>query len=197
MPLAALASAVFLTLAALAEPAPAASDLRNLRWVRAVVVSATPETITVRARSREIVMARDAATEIVAIDPASALAAGAIVEAHFVERRGVRRAVVVIADAGPGELSKRPRTSLRGRVLRIKRSTLSVSSGGKTRALALEQSSRLLDRDGRPIATGRDAIAQSLAPDVDLLVKYEGDAFVLDGVDLSGDDKAIEIRRLR
>ena len=197
MPLATVAFAVLLTLASLPQaPAPAAPDLRNLRWVRAEVVASTPDTITLKLRDREMVVQRDAGTEIIVPDPSAALAAGALVEAHYTERKGVRRAMAIIADPGPGELSKRAKSSLRGTVLQLKRSTLSMRSGEKTRALSLEKSSRLLDRDGRPLATGTDEIAKLLAVDADLLVKYESDVFVLEGVDLSGNDKVVELRRL-
>lgn len=198
MPPAAFASAVLLTLAFLAQPSAPPPDLRNLRWVRATVSAATPDSVTLKLRDRELVVNRDAATEIVAVDPSAALAVGAIVEAHYAERKGVRRAIVLIADAGPGEISKRPKSSLFGTVLRLKRSTLTVTSGGKTRSLALEKYSRLLDREGRVLATGKDAISKMLTADADLLVKYEGDSgLIIEGVDLGGNDKVVETRRLR
>jgi hypothetical protein len=198
MPLAMVASAVLLTLASVAQAsAPTAPDLRNLRWVRAEVVASSPETITLKLRDRELVVMRDAATEIVASDPSAALAVGAIVEVHYADRKGVRRAIAILADAGPDEISKRAKASLRGTVFRLKRGTLSVRSGEKTRSLSVDRSSRLLDRTGRAIASGRDEIFKILAVDTDLLVKYESDSFVLNGVDLGGDDKAVEIRLLR
>jgi len=192
----ALASAWLLVVASLAQlPAPAASDLRNLRWVRAAVSASSPESLTLKLRDREITLRRDAATDVVGSVP---LVAGAIVEAHFLERKGVRRAMLLIADPGPGELSKKPKTSLRGTMIRFKRSTLLVRIGEKTRGLTVEKRSRLLDRDGHVLATGKDAIAKLLVLDQDLLVKYEtSSGIIVEGVDLGGSDNIVEIRLLR
>jgi len=199
MPFAAFASAVLLAIVSLAHaPAPAAPDLRNLRWVRASVSASSTESVTLRLRDREITVLRDATTEIVALDPATATVVGAIVEAHYAERKNVRRAVLLIADPGPGELSKRPKTSLRGTMLRVKRSTLSVRTGGKTRGLSFENKSRLVDRHGLLLATGSGAITRILPPDADVLVKYEtSSGFIVEGVDLGGSDNIVEIRRLK
>jgi hypothetical protein len=82
-------------------PAPAASpDLHYLRWVRATVIALGPEAITLKLRDREITLQRDAATEIVAADPAAVVAIGATVEAHYTDRKNVRRAILLIADPG-------------------------------------------------------------------------------------------------
>ncbi len=57
----AIASALLLAVASLAQlPAPAASDLRNLRWVRAAVSASSPESLTLKLRDREITLLRDA-----------------------------------------------------------------------------------------------------------------------------------------
>lgn len=199
MSFAAFASAVLVAVVSLAQPpAPASPDLRNLRWVRASVSASSAESITLKLRDREITILRDATTEIVAADPAAAVTAGAIVEAHYSDRKGVRRAILLIADSGPGEVSKRPKTSLRGTMLRVKRSTLSVTSGGKTRGLSFEKKSRLVDRDGRLLATGTNEISKILAQGADLLVKYDtSGGLIVEGVDLGGSDNIVEIRLLR
>jgi len=195
----AVASALLLAVASLGQlPAPAASELRNLRWVRAVVSASSPEAVTLKLRDREITLLRDEVTDIVGSDPLAAAAVGATVEAHFLERKGVRRAMILISDPGPGELSRRPKTSLRGTMLRFKRSTLSVRSGDKTRGLTVEKKTRLLDRGGLVLATGKDAIAKLLVLDQDLLVKYEtSSGTIVEGVDLGGSDNIVEIRLLR
>jgi hypothetical protein len=195
----AFASAVLLAVLSVQSPSPAPPDLRNLRWVRAAVMASSPESITLQLRDRQITLVRDAATEIEAADPAAALAVGAAVEAHYTDRNGVRQAIVLIADAGPSELSKRPQTSLRGTMLRVKWNALQVNSGGKTRgSLAFEKKTRLVDRDGRVLATGKDAILKILPQDADLLVKYNNEGGVIaDGVDLGGNDNIKEIRLLR
>ena len=200
MSLAAFASVVIVAVVSLAQPAATAPpDLRDLRWVRAAVVSTSPDSITLNLRDRQLTLLRDAATEVVATDAAAALAPGAIVEAHYTDRKNVRRAVVLIADTGIGELSKRPKTSARGTMLQVKRSALSINSGGKTRGgLAFEKKSRLVDRDGRLLATGKDAIAKLLAVDSDVLVKYDtSGGVIVEGVDLGGSDNIVEIRLLR
>jgi hypothetical protein len=127
------------------------------------------------------------------------VAVGATVEAHYTDRKSVRRAILLIADSGPGELSKRPNTSTRGTMLRVKWGSLRVTSGGKTRnGLAFEKKSRLVDRDGRLLATGKDAIVKILAPDADMLVKYHtSGGLIAEGVDLGGSDNIVEIRLLR
>lgn len=108
MPLAMFASAVLLALASLAPaPTPVAPDLRNLRWVRASVSASTPETVTLQLRDREIVVIRDATTELFAADPSTALAAGAIVEVHYTETNGTRRAIFLIADRSRGQRQHR------------------------------------------------------------------------------------------
>jgi hypothetical protein len=121
-----------------------------------------------------------------------------MVEAHYAERRGVRRAIVIVVNPAPAEISKRPKSSLRGTLVRLHRSTLSVRSGTRTRGLTVEKKSRLIGRDGRALATGRDEIGEQLSPGSELLVKWESDSgMIVDGVDLGGSDKAVEIRKLR
>lgn len=194
----ACASAVLLAvLSVLQASAPASSDLRELRWIRANVTASSPDSITLQLRDREITLLRDAATEIVGADPA--LAIGATVEAHYSDRKGIRSAILLIADAGPGEISKRAGTSLRGTMPHLKHGALSVTSAGKSRdGLAFEKKSRLVDRDGRLLATGKDAIAKILAPDADVLVKYNNaGGVIVDGLDLGGNDNIVEIRLLR
>ena len=199
MTLAVHACAVILTFAALQPAAPpVAPDLRNLRWVHATVSASSGDSVTLRLKDRELVVHRDQDTEIVAPDPDFDLAVGATVEVHYAERRGVRRAIVIVVNPAPAEISKRPKSSLRGTLVRLHRSTLSVRSGTKTRGLMVEKKSRLIDRDGRALATGRDEIGKQLSADVELLVKWESDSGVIvEGVDLGGSDKAVEIRKLR
>jgi hypothetical protein len=196
----ALASAVLVAAVSLPQPsAPVPPDLRKLQWVRATVIALGPEAITLQLRDREITLLRDADTEIVAADPAAVVAIGATVEAHYTERKRVRRAILLIGDPGIGELSKRPKTSLRGTMLKVKWGSLQVSSGGETRGgLSFEKKSRLVDRDGRLMATGKDAIVKILSYDADLLVKYEtSGGTIVEGVDLGGSDNIVEIRLLR
>jgi hypothetical protein len=195
----AFASAALVALVSLTQPPAATTDLRHLRWVRASVIAIGPEAITLKLRDREITLQRDAATEIVAQDPAAAVAIGATVEAHYTDRKNVRRAVLLIADAARGEISKRPQASLRGNMLRVKWGSLQVTSGGKTRgSLSFEKKSRLVDRDGKLLATGKDAILKLLAPDTDMLVKFNNEGgIVIEGVDLGGSDNIKEIRLLR
>jgi hypothetical protein len=196
----ALASAVLVAVVSLPQPsAPAPPDLRQLQWVRATVIALGPEAITLQLRDRQITLLRDAATEIVAAEPAAVVAIGATVEAHYTDRQGVRRAILLIADSGPGDVSKRPKTSLRGTMLRVKWGALQVTSGGKTRGgLAFEKKSRLVDRDGRLLATGKDAIAKILSQDADVLVKYDtSGGGIVEGADLGSSDNIVEIRLLR
>jgi len=200
MSFAAFTTAFLAVVVSLAQPpAPASPDLRDLRWVRASVIALGPEAITLKLRDSEITLVRDAATEIVAADPATAVAIGATVEAHYLDRKGDRRAIVLIEDPGPGDASKRPQMSVRGTTPRLKWGALSVTSGGKTRrGLSFEKKSRLIDREGRLLATGKDAILKTLAQDADLLVKYQqSGGLVVEGVDLGGNDNIVEIRLLR
>jgi hypothetical protein len=81
----------------------------------------------------------------------------------------------------------------------VKWGSLSVAGGGKTRgSLAFEKQSRLVDRDGNVLATGKDAIMMRLAPDADIVVKFNNEGGVVAGdVDLGGSDNIKEIRLLR
>lgn len=170
-------------------------DLATLRWVRATVSAATPDAITLRLKDSELILTRDLETEIAGPDPAAGIAVGSVVEAHYADRQGVRRASVIVADPGPGNISKRPGSSLRGSMVRFGRGTIWLGAGARTRDLSVEKKSRLLDRDGRPLAAGSAAIAL-LSPNDDLLVKIEGSSIMVGDLDLGGDN-AVEIRRLR
>lgn len=195
----AFASVLLVVVSQAQPPAPISPDLRELRWVRARVSASSPESITLKLRDREITLLRNTATEIVAADPAAAVAVGATFEAHYTDGKNVRQAILLIANPEPGELSKRWQSSVRGRMLRVKGGALQLTGGGKTRgSLAFEKKSRLVDRDGRLLATGKEAIVKLLAPDTELLVKYNNEGGVTaDGLDLGSSDNIKEIRILR
>jgi hypothetical protein len=200
MSFAAFASA--LLLAVLTSPqaaAPASPDLRDLRWIRGTVIATGPQAVTLRLRDRDITLLHDGNTEFVATDRTAAVAIGATVEAHYTDRKGVRRAVLLIGGLAPGHVSKRPSTSVRGNMPRLSHGALSVTSGGKTRrSLAFERKSQLVDRDGRLLAIGKSEILKALPPDAEVVVKYNTEGGVIvEGVDLGGNDNIVEIRLLR
>ena len=176
--------------------APSAPDFRSLRWVRATVSAFTPESLTLQLKDRDVILNHDRATEIVGPHPPAGFAVGAVVEAHYLDRDGERRAIVILTNPGPGTISKRPGTSVRGHMVRFGRGTLWVGSPDRTRDLAVQKKSRLIDREGRALATGSPEIGKRLSPNDDLLVKIEGSPVMLGNLDLGG-DSAVEIRRLR
>lgn len=159
----------------------------SLRWARGVVVSVSPESVVLKLRNRELSLARDLSLEV---RPADALASGQIVDAHYVDRRGTRRAVIVlgaIADDA-AKLSKRPGTSVLGTVKKAKRSSLTLDVAGKSRGFGLKKKTRLLDRDGRLAAEGAAAIVASVSAGDRLLIAYERDE--------DAGDQAVEIRAI-
>ena len=184
-----------LLLAATLQHAPDTPDLRNLRWVAGVVAASTPQSVTVRLTNRELTIPIDSTTDVVGGLPLP----GSFAEVHYAERRGVRRAITVLPLGTGAQVSKKPRSSLRGTVTQIKRSNLSVRCGDRARVLALDKRSRLIGADGQALAIGSPDIAQVLGVNAEVLVKYEGDADVIVGdVTLyGGNDKVIEIRQLK
>lgn len=160
----------------------------ELRWVRGVVISLSPETAVLQLRSDNITFA---------INPsiASRLRLNGLAEMHYTEKNDVRHVVLAFADASVGaqQLSKRPGRSYRGVIKRLKRSAVDLQVANKTKELALEKRTRLTDVQGTEIAVGSKAIQALLAAGESVLVKYDQ----VNGVEpLDSSEDAIEIRRL-
>jgi hypothetical protein len=173
---------------ALADPSTAIAG--KLRWVRAEVVAVSGETLTLQLRSKPLT---------IALAGVAQPAVGAIVEAHYTDKHGERRAVLIFdADRG-SKLSRRPGTSFRGVVARVKHNRLSLTADTKSHAIELVKKTRLVDADGHAVATGSKA-AGLLPAGEDVIVKYEDDGgamMVGDMMMAAGSDQALEIRRLR
>ena len=193
--------AVVVAVATLAGPAyadgqstldPAAAG--QLRWVRGVVISLSPDTAVLQLRSENIT---------VALDPSMApsLRLNGLAEVHYTEKNDIRHAVLAFTDAAAGQqqLSKRPGRSYRGVITRVKRGAVNLQVANKSRELGLEKRTRLIDAQGSEIALGSKAILPLLATGQPVLVKYEDDSTLIAVGDVSfldSSEDAVEIRRL-
>ncbi len=137
--------------AALADPATPVSG--KLRWVRGEVTAVSGDSLTLRLRSKPLV---------ISLDGTAPPAVGAIVEAHYTDKRGERRARLIFGLDPSSELSKRPGTSYRGVVKQVKRSSLSITVDSRSHGIGLMKKTRLVDAAGRALATGAKEIAAVL-----------------------------------
>ena len=191
-----LARALLLTALALlvstgtdAQPSPGSTH-GSLRWVRARVTAASPLLLTLQLREAEIQVQRGAL-------PPDAAAVGSTIELHYVDSKGVKRAVFAFPAPDPGELSKRPGRSLHGVLTRVRKTSLQIDAGGSRKSLDVE--SRAVVVDAGDTRTGRAAVIAALTAGDEVLVKYAeqssdipaGDVLI-PGTDL----KALEVRRL-
>jgi len=145
----------------------------------------------------------DAATEIIGAGSATqsgGLAVGSVVQAHYLSRHDVHRAVVIFDDAASAkELSKRAGTSYRGVVKTIRNAAVTIRIDGRTQGLTLDSHTTLVDRAGHALAKGPKAIKTLLSVGDTLLVTYR----VYSDTTMVGDvgipnywETALEIRRL-
>lgn len=170
---------------------PATPVLGRLRWVRGEVAAVSGDSLTLKLRNKPLTLS---------LDGTPPPAVGAIVEAHFTDKRGARRTALIFDADRSSELSKRPGTSYRGVIRQIKRSRLSLTADTKSHGISLAKKTRLVDADGHAVATGTKAIAGLLPAGEDVLVKYEDDGGMIMVGDMmlaAGSDRAQEIRRLR
>lgn len=93
---------------------PAAPISGRLRWVRGGVTAVSGSALTLRLRNKLL---------MISLDAAAPPAVGAIVEAHYTDKRCDRRAVLIFPAGRSAAPSKRPGTSYCGIVKRINRST--------------------------------------------------------------------------
>ena len=173
-------------------PDPAAAS--QLRWVRGVVISLSPDMAVLQLRSESVTLA-------LAPSIAAGLRLNGLAEVHYMEKNGIRSVVLAFADAaaGPQQLSKRPGYSYRGVIKRVKRGAVDLQVATKSRELGLEKRTRLVDAQGSEIALGSKAILPLLAAGQPVLVKYEGDSAMIGTGDVTifdSSEDAIEIRRL-
>jgi hypothetical protein len=162
-----------------AAAAPSTTVSGNLRWVRGEVTAVSGDQLTLKLRSKPIT---------IALDGTAPPAVGAVVEAHYTDKRGDRRAVLIFDADRSAELSKRPGTSYRGVVKQVRRSSLSITAASRSRGIDFVKQTQLMDADGRALATGWKAIGGLLPVGEDVVVKYEG---------TEDADQALEIRKLR
>ncbi len=188
----------FAVAALLLAPGPALhaqSDASTLRWVRGRVASNSPGTIVLQLRDgRPLAVACD--TRCAAASP------GSLVELHYVDRKGERRAEhLFVGPAADGELSRRPGRSVRGLVIRARTSSVQLQVGTKKRSYEIERKATFVEAGGwQPVATGRDAIAARIRTGEEVLLKYEEDDSSIQAgeVTIPGTTlKAVEVRRLK
>jgi hypothetical protein len=134
--------------------------------------------------------------------PCAAVTPAAIVELHYVDRKGDRRAeFLFVVDQAAGELSRRPGRSARGVVTRTKKSSLQLQVGTKKRTYELEKKTTLVEPgQWRPAATGRAEVMARVKAGEDILLKYEehDDSIQAGEVTIPGTAlKAVEVRRLK
>jgi hypothetical protein len=177
------------------QPAPAAAS-GQLRWVRGTIVTVSPESLSLQLRSNVLTVGLDSSTE-----GTTALSVGSMVDVHYSERRGIRRAVLIfpLVAGSSSELSKRPGKSLRGVVMKGKSHSLTMRVDARTRKIVLDSHTQLVDRESHPLASGDRAITPLIAPGDELLVKYEevSNVVPIEGMYLTSDDtRAVEIRKL-
>lgn len=160
----------------------------QLHWVRGVVRETAAEAVTLALRDTTLTLGVDAATAA-----SRPLVAGARVDAHYVERKDDRRAVIVIdSNWLAGAPSSRPGRSYRGTVDRMGGSTLWLTVDARPRDVHVDAGTVVFDAAGHALATGRAGIAARLTPGEPLLVSFED---VADDVLTSR--RALEIRKLR
>jgi hypothetical protein len=187
-PAAVVLTAFLLPTASTAAPA----DSGRLRWVRGVVTATSADSLTLKLRDKEFTIGLDAAFTPPPV--------GRLVEAHYSDARNVRTAVLIFEADSSAALSKRPGTSYRGIVQRIKRGTVSLTANTKSHGVSIDRQTRLVGADGRAVANGAKAITAALPPGEDVLIKYEDDSAMTtvgDVLMFSGSDKALEIRKLQ
>ena len=167
------------------------TDSGKLRWVRGQVTAVSTDTLTLKLRSKELTVALDGA-----VPPAI----GTLVEMHYVDKRGARRAVLIFAADPSAALSKSPGTSYRGVITRFKWGKMSLTADAKSHRIKLDGKTRLVDMDGRILANGSKAVAGLMPVGEDVVVKYEDDGGTMvigDTTVAAGADQALEIRKLR
>lgn len=172
-----------------AQPTPGPTHGR-LRWVRARVTAASPVLLTLQLREAELQVQRGAL-------PPDLPAVGSTIELHYVDSKGVKRAMFAFPAPDPGELSKRPGLSLHGVLTRVTKTSLQIDAGGSRKSLDVERRAVVVDAGGT--RTGRAEVIAALTAGDEVLVKYAeqssdipaGDV-VIPGTDL----KALEVRRL-
>jgi hypothetical protein len=172
------------------SPDPAAAVVGKLRWVRATVTSVSADSLTLRLRDKDLTITRDGV---------EAPAVGSTVEAHYLDKSGAKRAVLIFELEPTTELSKRAGYSYRGLIKRLKRSSVSVAAGTKSNTINLMKKTRLVDAAGRAVAAGAKEVGALLRTGDEVLIKYEEDsAVVVEGMMMgSGSDQALEVRKLR
>jgi hypothetical protein len=166
----------------------------KLRWVRGTVTSVTASSLTLKLRDSSVTLAIDAATT----PSTAALSAGSTIEAHFTDRKGDRRAVLLLT-ASTGQLSKRFGQSYRGIVERTKRGTLSLRVEGRKRGVSLDKVTKLFASDGTALGSGSKEVSAQLKAGEMVLVTYDEVSSDIPAGDIvipSSSERALEIRRL-
>jgi hypothetical protein len=174
-----------------------------LHWVRGTVLSRSSDSLTLKLRDSSMTLSLDAATEIIGAGSArqsGGLAVGSVVQAHYLSRHDVHRAIVIFDDAASvQELSKRSGTSYRGVVKTIRSEAVTIRIDGRTQGLTLDSHTTLVDRTGHALAKGSKEIARLLSAGDALLVTYRVDANTTQVGDVAIPnywETALEIRKL-
>jgi hypothetical protein len=176
----------------------------DLRWVRGVVVGLSADSLSLKLRDRELTLVLDASTQVIHSSSSAAdaqLGVGSAVEAHYVEKEGSRRAILVVSgvSADPAARSKRPGRSYLGVVTKRKGHSVEMRVGTKTREVNVDSRTQLVDREGRPLGAGERSVLEKVLAGDTLLVKYEeqDDSTFVNDIYLPGSSrKAVEIRKL-
>lgn len=186
-------------------PSDPALTAGSLRWVRGHVTAVSPTLLTLKLRDSDLALTITPATHVVPASlsgrAATDLRPGALVEAHYTDRKGVRNAVLVVADVPDADsVSKRPGRSFRGLVRESKRNTLKLRVENKNRDVTLDKRTRLIDAGGQPLAVGSKEVSARLSGGEEVLVTYveQNDDMMVNDLLISGSSlKALEIRQVR
>jgi hypothetical protein len=172
----------------------AQSDAVTFRWVRGRVMSNTPGTIIVTLQgTRQLSVTCDARCD--------AASPGSLVELHYSDRKGQKRAeYVFVGPSADNELSRKPGRSVRGIVARTRKSSVQLQVGSKKRSYEIERKAAFVEAgQWQPAASGRAEVIARLVVGESVLLKYEeqdSSIYVGDVLLPQTTLKALEVRRL-
>ena len=159
------------------QPPPvAAQDSGRLRWVRGAVIDVSPASLTVQLRDKTLTLTLDRDTRVVrptAEAAATQVNVGSLVEVHYVDKKPVQRAVLILSGTlGTAKVPGRPGYSYRGVISRTKNRDVSVRVNTKTRVVKMDARTQLTGVDGQSLAIGWKVATTQLSAGDEVLVTY-------------------------
>ena len=157
-------------------PSVAAQDSGRLRWVRGAVTEVSPASLTVQLRDKTLTLTLDRDTRVVR--PTTEAAAtqvnvGSLVEVHYVDKKPVQRAVLILSGTlGTAKVPRRAGYSYRGVISRTKNRDVSVRVDTKTRVVKMDSKTQLTGADGQSLAIGWKVATTQLSAGDEVLVTY-------------------------